>query len=96
MADRNRVVSGALAAGWLVFLFLLGGGELVMRGVLALILPLACIWFPDAMGGMTTRLPSPVSTVPITGTSPACIVRILGWVMLLLFLALPLLLRLAG
>ena len=45
-----------------------------------LILPLACIWFADAMGGYT----GPTANMAITAPSPGMIVRILGWVLLLL------------
>ena len=45
-----------------------------------LILPLACIWFADAMGGHT----GPTTSIPITAPTPGIIVLILGWLLLLL------------
>jgi hypothetical protein len=52
------------------------------------ILPLACIWFGEAMGGYT----GPSGSTWITGPTPGKVVCIAGW----LFLALPLLLILVG
>jgi len=47
---------------------------------LLVIFPLACIWFSEAMGGYTW----PTTGIAITAPSPGLIVRILGWVVLLL------------
>ena len=46
----------------------------------ALLFPLACIWFPDELGEYMGALPGP----GITRKSPGWMVRICGWVLLLL------------
>jgi hypothetical protein len=58
------------------------------RGIEPLvILPLACIWFGDAMGGCT----GPSGTIWITASSPGVIVCIVGWLLLIMPLFLILL-----
>ena len=56
----------------------------VLSGLLitcsALLLPLACIWFSDELGEYVGALPGP----DITRKSPAWMVKIGGWVLLLL------------
>jgi len=51
---------------------------LIMFG--ALLLPLACIWFGDELGEYLGALPGPA----INRTSPAWMVKVGGWVLLLL------------
>lgn len=51
---------------------------LIMGG--ALLLPLACIWFGDEMGEYIGLLPGP----GITRKSPGWMVKVGGWVLLLL------------
>jgi hypothetical protein len=82
--DWNRILSAILVVAWLALLGLAGGAESVVWGVLQTALPLACIWFPEEMGSITTMLPGPLSVRPITQTSPGCLVRALGWAVLLL------------
>ena len=57
-------------------------GLLIVGG--ALLFPLACIWFPDELGEFYDRLPGP----RISHQSPAWMVRVGGWVLLLLPLVL--------
>jgi hypothetical protein len=45
------------------------------------LLPLACIWWPDAMGSYRGLAEFPKV---ITRASPGCIVSALGWVLLLM------------
>jgi hypothetical protein len=76
----NRVISGLLAGIYLVLAYAHGGGEPTFKMGLCLILPLACIWFSDAMGGFT----GPTTIIAITRVSPGVFVLILGWLILLL------------
>ena len=46
-----------------------------------LMLPVGCIWFSDAMGGYDGSMGH---WAPITYPSPGILVRIVGWVLLLL------------
>lgn len=59
------------AAKLLSGILIVGGGLLV---------PLACIWFADEMGEYIGALPGPA----INRRSPAWMVKIAGWVLLLL------------
>jgi hypothetical protein len=81
--DWNRVLSGALATAWLVLCGIAAGVGGVLRGTLEIGLPLACIWFPEVLGSLTSVLSGPLSNMPITRASPGCAVRVLGWVALL-------------
>ena len=65
---------------YLTIAFLHRGMEGAFSMVIALVFPLTCIWFSEAMGsykGLTGR-------GGITETSPGIIICILGWVLLLL------------
>lgn len=53
-------------------------GILIVGG--GLLLPLACIWYADEMGEYIGTLPGPA----INRRSPAWMVKIVGWVLLLL------------
>lgn len=76
----NRALSGLLAAVYIIGAFVAQGAEAGCKVVLLVIFPLACIWFSEAMGGYT----GPTTGIAITAPSPGLIVRILGWVVLLL------------
>ena len=76
-----------IAAGYLlVLLFMPRSGSIpgklgILLAVAAyLLLPLLCIWFGDEMGNYTGTLPGPAINKP----TPGCLVRIGGWVLLLL------------
>jgi hypothetical protein len=76
----NRVLSGLLAIIYIIGGFVMGGGEGGFKILAFVILPLACIWFSEAMGGYT----GPTTSMPITAPSPGIMVCIVGWVVLLL------------
>jgi hypothetical protein len=82
MLDRNRILSGLIALIYLILGFFGAGPETGIKILACLTLPLACIWFPDEMGSYTGRLP--ISGGGINQQSPGCLVRIVGWVLLLL------------
>ena len=76
----NRRLSGLLALGYIVFGSIAGG---VMGGFIVVgfvILPLACIWFSDAMGGFTGLS----GDIWINAPTPGIFVCIAGWILLLL------------
>jgi hypothetical protein len=50
---RNRLLSGVVAAIYIVVALCFGGAEAGLKIGLFLILPLACIWFSEPMGGYT-------------------------------------------
>jgi len=76
----NRILSGLLALIYLVTGFVVGGAEASFKVVLFMIMPLACIWFGDAMGGYV----GPTWGAGITDPSPCLMVCIAGWVLLLM------------
>ena len=78
--NRNRIFSSLLAALYILFGYKSGGAEAAFKTVIMAVLPLACIWFPDRLGGYI----GPNWRGNITATSPAVIVCVLGWLMLLL------------
>jgi len=80
--DRNRILSGTVAVGWLA-LCAIAGLEAFLTNILAIALPLACIWFPEELGSMTTSFLGPFSNVAITRSSPGFLVRLVGWIALL-------------
>jgi hypothetical protein len=73
-------LSGVIAAIYVLAALVTTSAEHAFLALLFVIFPLACIWFGDAMGGFT----GPAGTIGITASSPGVVVRILGWVVLLL------------
>ena len=89
----SRVLSLVIAAGYLSFVLFAPGSISVERRigtVLAvagyLLIPLLCIWFSDEMGNYTGTFPGPA----INKTTPGCLIKVAGWVLLLLPLILVL------
>ena len=76
----NRILSSVVAIGYLAAAYFIGGGEAVLRVALCLLLPLACIWFSQAMGDYTGTIRGHL----VTQRTPAGIVRAGGWLLLLL------------
>jgi hypothetical protein len=74
----NRILSGLLAAGYVIGAFVTGGGEVGLKVLGFVILPLACIWFAEPMGGFTGLSGS----IWITAPSPSIFVCIAGWLLL--------------
>ncbi len=80
----------AVAAGWVTVAFASGAGwafALTVAG--GTLPPLALVWFPEALGGLTRW----GSRAPLDRPSPAWLVALLGWVLLV---AVPVLLLLLG
>lgn len=78
----NRILSVLVAITYIVLAAVFSGGASAFKIGLFVILPLACIWFSDAMGGYTGFFGA--GGYPITQQSPGIFVRIMGWVVLLL------------
>lgn len=76
----NRILSGAVAIIYMLVAAFTVGAEGAFKVGMFVVLPLACIWFSEAMGGYV----GPTGSGAITGASPAVLVCILGWVVLLL------------
>jgi uncharacterized membrane protein YoaT (DUF817 family) len=78
----NEILSGLLALIYAIAAFAGGGAEVGLKVLMFLILPLACIWFGDEMGDYMGTWP--ISGGGITNTTPGWLVRIGGWLLLLL------------
>jgi hypothetical protein len=77
---KSKFISGTFAAVYLITAYVMGGGELALRLFIFLLLPLACIWFGEAMGGYIGFIG--FSKPQITQKTPGCIVEIGGWFLL--------------
>ncbi len=76
----NRILSALLAMIYVIGAGMHGGGESAYKVGMFAILPLACIWFSEAMGGFIGQ----TGRGYITTTSPGLVVCIMGWILLLL------------
>jgi len=75
----NRILSGLLALLYIIGASFAGGAEGAGKVAIFVILPLACIWFSDAMGGYV----GPSGHGLITSPTPGIFVCIAGWLLLL-------------
>lgn len=78
---KSRLISGIIGLVYLVGAYLAFDGETAFKVGIFLILPLACIWFSDAMGGYTGV---GMGRGAITSTTPGCLVAFGGWLLLFL------------
>ena len=79
---QSRLLSGLVALLYLVPAIVFGNFEIIFKLVVFLMLPLACIWFSDTMGGFTGFI---TFTRPaITKRSPGFLVAFVGWILLLI------------
>ncbi len=76
----NRALSGIVFLAYYVLAYAKAGNEAALMVMIFCLLPLACIWFGEAMGGYT----GPAGATGITAPSPGIMVCILGWLVLLL------------
>jgi hypothetical protein len=76
----NRILSGLLAIVYVIGAFVTAGAEGGFKVLGLVILPLACIWFGEAMGGFT----GPSGSIWITAPSPGLMVCIAGWLLLII------------
>jgi len=79
----NRTLSSLVGVIYIIMAAVHGGAEAAFKISMFLILPLGCIWFSEAMGGYT-GLGLLQFGAPITIRSPGILVCIMGWVVLLL------------
>ncbi len=79
---KSRIISGGIAVVYLVTAYFTADAEAIWLVGLFLILPLACIWYSDAVGGYTGLN---FGTRPaISQTTPGCFVAFGGWLLLFL------------
>jgi hypothetical protein len=85
----GKAISSAIGICYIVLGYLGGGAELAFRIFIFLIFPLGFIWFSEAIGNYT----GPVTRgAPVTNKSPAFLIALGGWVILLLPIILTLIL----
>jgi hypothetical protein len=76
----NRILSGLVAAFYIFGGLITDGAKGALIFFAFVILPLACIWFGDTMGGYI----GPSNGMSITAPSPGIFVCIAGWILLML------------
>jgi hypothetical protein len=76
----NRTLSGLFAVIFVAAAWVGGGAEVGFKAAIFVVLPLACIWFGEAMGGYI----GPTPHGAITSPTPGLLICILGWVILIL------------
>jgi len=81
--NKGKVLAIVISCFYLLIFLVYGKSFDWVRLLMFLILPLACIFFSEAMGSGTTNLTN-LTNIPITKTSPGCFIALLGWVLLLL------------
>jgi Zn-finger nucleic acid-binding protein len=80
---RSRLLSGCVAIAYIVVVLMRGGSvESAVRLTLFLLLPVSCIWFPDAMGNLT-GVSFGLCRPTVTARTPGDFVAIGGWLLLL-------------
>lgn len=76
----SRLLSAAILIVYVTATGTVAGPLSALKMLLAMLLPLACIWFPDAMGDYTDQL----RLSHVNRPSPPSLVWFFGWVLLLL------------
>lgn len=84
--DLGRLISLGIALMY-VLVSAIAFGNLVLYILAYLVLPLSAIWFSDELGGFVGSF----GAYNISTETPGCLVKILGWVLLLLPIALGIL-----
>jgi len=74
----NRGLSLLIYCGYLALAFTVGGPFAALKVAMFLLLPLACIWFPEPLGDYAGNLRGH----QVTRSSPAFLVCAMGWVIL--------------
>ena len=77
---KRRILSGIIAVLYLLIAYYSGGSGGAVKCAAYLVLPLACIWYSEAMGNYDGIL---MQGGPMTQT-PGCLVAMGGWFLLLL------------
>ena len=74
----NRGLSLLVCLGYLAAAYTHGGGEATLKVGMALLLPMACIWFAEPLGEYSGIIRGQA----ITSTTPAFLVCAGGWLVL--------------
>ena len=76
----SKALSAVVATVYLVAAAMSGEAEVFVMVAISLLLPLACIWFGEEIGGLTGVVRGHL----VTSESPGCLVAAGGWLLLLL------------
>ncbi len=76
----NRILSGTVAAAYILTACFGSSAETGFKAALFVVLPLACIWFSEAMASYA----GPTWRGSITNPSRGVVVCVAGWLLLLL------------
>jgi len=74
----NRGLSLVVVLTYLVVGYKYGGGEAALKVFIGILLPLACIWFPEPLGQYRGNIRGQV----MTSSTPAFLVCAGGWLVL--------------
>lgn len=77
----NKILSAIIAGAYIGIAYFTDGGETAFRFGMFLIVPMACIWFGDSMGGYAGGT---MRGQYISSTTPGCLVVAGGWLLLIL------------
>ncbi len=75
----NRGLSLLIYVGYIVAAYVSGAGILALKTAGLFLIPMACIWFSEAMGGFTGMV---TPFYPITESTPAFLMCAVGWLLL--------------
>ena len=77
----RKLISLIIAIAYVALAYYFGTGEDAMKMGMFLILPMACIWFSESMGGYVGGT---MRGQFISSTTPGCLVEAGGWLLLLI------------
>ena len=75
----NRGLSLLIYVGYIVAAYVSGAGIVALKTAGVFLIPMACIWFSEALGGFTGMI---APFYPITESSPAFLMCAVGWLLL--------------
>ena len=75
----NRGLSLLIYVGYIVGAYVSGAGILAVKTAGLFLIPMACIWFSEALGGFTGMI---TPFYPITESTPAFLMCAVGWLLL--------------
>ena len=83
-----RWLSIAIASGGLIGVCIAAGAGSALRALFAVILPIACIWWPDVVG--STLLGTLAYGKLMTHETPEAAVLVIGWILMAAWILLAL------
>ncbi len=78
--EKEKLISVIISLIYLIVASIYVGIEGALKTLTFLVLPIACIWFSEAMGDWVGFF----GRANITKQTPGCLVKFMGWILLLL------------